>query len=630
VQLNQLSASNKTLQNMQNKQVLSVFGGLNTGLRIPEGEWNEEHGVSARNYPVLSTAKPGADTVYETARAAGMVAVHTTDGKSYIAVVTGNGVTFYGNGSLNNQHYNLGLTSASENDLTEQKQVVCFGAYILIWPDKKYINVNQVSDRGAMAFEGSAADSFTIEECREDGSSYTHRTVSATEPSNPVDGDAWIDTSTVSTDGFIVLKEYKATVGEWITVTQPYVKLVCSTNNKRLVEGDVVDISGIPAETTIKNRMQDGQYVVEKSVVAYTQTVTIQIIVVKGIYGSTSAISGDLSVKRSIPDMDYVTVCENRVWGCKYGVVNGENINEIYASKLGDFKNWYFYQGLSIDSYAASRGSDGPFTGAITYRGHPLFFKENYLEQVYVSSSGAHQIVTTSLQGIQSGCWRSAVIINDILYYKSRDGFYAYNGSTPRCISRKLGDLPLSWNNVCAGYEGDVLYVQHGTNVLAYDTQLNIWHRAISEGTYEIVSGFVNKDGELYASWRQVRVGPGPWATVWQLHKFNADTTSGAISWSIKSGVIGLDLAEQEYISRFVIRFATKGSMTLKIQYDAGGTWEDRGTIPAGDNEKIRTYVLNVSPRRCDTCRIWLYGTKKCDIYSITKYIERGSDAAYQ
>jgi hypothetical protein len=278
----------------------------------------------------------------------------------------------------------------------------------------------------------------------------------------------------------------------------------------------------------------------------------------------------------------------------------------------------------------ASRGSDGPFTGAVTYQGHPLFFKENFLEKVFVSAYGAHQIVTTSIRGIQQGCWRSAVIIDDVLYYKSRIGVFAYNGSVPRCVSKNLGDMPRSWSNVACGSEDDVLFLQDGTNVFTYDTERGIWHRAIKESRYELCGGFVNLNGDLYVGWREVHVGPGPFASEWYLHHFREEVTDATIDWTIKSGVIGLDLAEQEYLSRFVIRFATKGFLKLYIMYDDDGTWVSKGEVPAGSNSKIRTFVLNVSPRRCDNCRVMIVGNKKCDIYSIAKYIERGSDAAYQ
>ena len=61
----------------------------------------------------------------------------------------------------------------------------------------------------------------------------------------------------------------------------------------------------------------------------------------------------------------------------------------------------------STDSYAATRGSDGPFTGAADYLGSPLFFKEDCIERVYPSAAGAHQIVTVRCPGVRKGSGRS-------------------------------------------------------------------------------------------------------------------------------------------------------------------------------------------------------------------------------
>ena len=101
-------------------------------------------------------------------------------------------------------------------------------------------------------------------------------------------------------------------------------------------------------------------------------------IVVIGILDTTQTISNSITIERRMPSMDFVTESENRLWGCRYGTANnGEVVNEIYSSKLGDFKNWNCFMGLSTDSYVASCGTDGQFTGAITHLGYPLFFKEN-------------------------------------------------------------------------------------------------------------------------------------------------------------------------------------------------------------------------------------------------------------
>ena len=90
--------------------------------------------------------------------------------------------------------------------------------------------------------------------------------------------------------------------------------------------------------------------------------------------------------------------------GCKYGIVDGQAVNEIYACALGDFRNWNSFAGLSTDSYAAARGSDGPFTGAAACMGGVVFFKESCMERIYPAAGGGHQIVTVPCSGVRKRC----------------------------------------------------------------------------------------------------------------------------------------------------------------------------------------------------------------------------------
>ena len=142
-----------------------------------------------------------------------------------------------------------------------------------------------------------------------------------------------------------------------------------------------------------------------------------------------------------MPKMDFIVESNNRLWGCRYGVANnGKVVNEIYASKLGDFKNWNCYMGASTDSYAASVGTDGQFTGAVTHLGYPIFFKENCLHKVYGNYPANYQVQTTSCRGVQKGSEKSLAIVNEVLYYKSQNGICAYDGSLPNEISAEFGD----------------------------------------------------------------------------------------------------------------------------------------------------------------------------------------------
>ena len=199
-----------------------------------------------------------------------------------------------------------------------------------------------------------------------------------------------------------------------------------------------------------------------------------------------------------MPNMDFIVESGNRLWGCKYGVaVNGQIVNEIYASKLGDFKNWNSFAGISTDSYAASVGTDGQFTGAITHLGYPIFFKENCMHKVYGNYPANYQIQTTACRGVQRGCERSLAIVNEVLYYKARSGVCAYDGSLPMEISSALGDE--AYSNAVAGSLGNKYYIsmvdsKKQWSLFVYDTLKGMWHR--EDSTRAIV--FCNCRGDLY------------------------------------------------------------------------------------------------------------------------------------
>ena len=147
-----------------------------------------------------------------------------------------------------------------------------------------------------------------------------------------------------------------------------------------------------------------------------------------------------VTVMRLMPEMDFVVEQGNRLWGCKYGIVDGQAVNEIYACALGDFRNWNSFAGLSTDSYAAARGSDGPFTGAAACMGGVVFFKENCMERIYPAAGGGHQIVTVPCSGVRKGAERTVAVADGVVYYLGNDGVYAFDGSMPVCVSRALGD----------------------------------------------------------------------------------------------------------------------------------------------------------------------------------------------
>ena len=558
-------------------QMLDVFRGYNHGLKIREGEWHEEQNMTAEDFPVLSTRRPRR-VVRQLTAPAGLIT------KDAMAVIEGSNAVY------DDYTVDLGLTSDGP------KQLISMGAYLLIWPDKKYLNTQDLTDYGSMENTVAVDGTVSVTLCDRDGKSYGDYTISETAPANPSHGDMWMDTSNAEVP---VLKEFSADSGMWVTIPTTYLKITGAGIDSGFQQYDGVTIEGLTGGMEGVN----GSHVIYATGENY--------LVVVGIMRQRSlSQEGGLTVKRTVPDMDFVTECDNRVWGCKYGLVDGKPINEIYASKLGDFKNWNCFMGLSTDSFAAGRGSDGVFTGAITHLGHPLFFREDCIERVYPSSTGAHQIVTIAARGVQRGCWRSLAIVGETLFYKSRSDVCAFSGALPASVSEELGDEV--YDDARAGAAGSVYYISmrrsDGTrHLFTYDTAKRIWHR--EDDTCAMM--FTTTDGVLY----------------WIDEKDNslvcaAGMESENFPWQVTSGVIGYDLAENEYISRLLIRLDTTGIIQTEVRYDSG-PWLDRGKAMG---RGLGSVVIPVSPRRCDHLQIRISGKGQCKIYSIAKYIQRGSD----
>jgi hypothetical protein len=129
-------------------------------------------------------------------------------------------------------------------DLTPgDKQLVSMGAYIIVWPDKKYINTQDLTDFGSIdhAFEYEGEVSLTL--CRQDGDEYNleDAILGATAPEDPINGQLWIDTS----ESIHILNQYSEALGEWAQIATVYVKLSAPNIGKGFSAYDGVTISGL-------------------------------------------------------------------------------------------------------------------------------------------------------------------------------------------------------------------------------------------------------------------------------------------------------------------------------------------------------------------------------------------------
>lgn len=568
------------------RETVEEFRGYDRNLRIGAGEFYDMENLTSDYYPVLSPRK--ARGFYKKPEAPnGLIA------KEKLCYVNGSKFVF------GEESVELGL-SAGEDE--PAKTMVSMGAYVIILPDKKYVNTANLSDHGDIeaAYESTGTVTYTL--CTLEGTEISGVTASETAPASPENMQYWIDTSAKPH----ALKRYTTITKTWVIVATTYVKISATGIGDKFGVYDGVKLSGITAE---------GLEDLNGSAVIWGKDSNY--IIVVGLLDKQVTQTGAIQVKRGMPDMDFITESGNRLWGCRYGeAAGGENVNEIYACKLGDFKNWNCFLGTSTDSYAASCGTDGAFTGAVTHLGYPLFFKEDCVHKVYGTMPSNFQIQTTTLRGVQSGCGRSLAVVNETLFYKSRSGICAYDGSFPADVSEALGKAAYTDAVACAHGNKYYISMMDADGVWAlfvYDTAKGLWHK---EDALH-VSSFASFLGELYvvdAENKNILTLLG-----------SGESSEDSVEWMAETGDLGLDSPDSKYISQVSIRLRaeTQTQMKIYIRYDHDWEWLEMCNIlslPLG------TITVPIRPRRCDHMRLRIVGKGDAKIYSIVKTISQGSD----
>lgn len=581
------------------RQMVDAFKGYNHNLRIGDGEFFDMKNMTADHYPVLSPR--GKRGVYASpASPTGLIAKDAlcyVDGRYFV---------------INEHREDMGL-----ND--EPKQLISMGAYVIIMPDKKYINTQDHTDFGNIEafFPGVEGQTVTAsyEMCKIDGTAYTGAIKSASAPENPENMQLWIDQSSTPH----VLKQYSETNAVWVQIPSTYIKISAPNIAQSFKQYDAVKISGFPQESAQLAELDGVTFPLWE---AYHDPGdderaegTNDHIVIVGLLDEAVTYETKLRIERTMPIMDFVIESGNRLYGCHYGVAaNGEVVNEIYASKLGDFRNWNCYMSISTDSWVGGVGTDGQFTGAITHMGYPLFFKENCVHKVYGNYPANFQIQTTACRGVQKDCHKSLAIVNETLFYKSRSGVCAYDGSLPTEVSYALGNE--AYSEAVGGAHGNKYYISMKDvsgkhNLFVYDISKGMWHK---EDDLQ-ADCFCSCRGELYA------LSGGKIITM--LGSGTKDTED--VEWMVQTGEIGITSPDMKYISRLTLRMAMDigAEVTIYAQYDFSEEWESQCVLTSTN---LRSFSIPIRPKRCDYMKLRIEGRGNVKLYSITKTIEQGSD----
>lgn len=351
--------------------------------------------------------------------------------------------------------------------------------------------------------------------------------------------------------------------------------------------------------------------------------------------------AGSVTVSRLVPDMDYVCVNENRLWGCK-----GDT---IYASKLGDPLNFNVFDGLSTDSWAVDTGTPGDFTACFSYQGYPIFFKENCAFRVMGDTPSNFTLRKLEIPGVLRYSDRSLAAVGPSLYYLSNKGICSWDGGGyPSIISLPLG-IDREWLEARAGTDGVRYYIslyelikvseavsgaihQYSSRDYCYDCRFGTWHRLdISRGNGATgtdpkpyisvcMSCYAQKGDTLYfldSDKNNLLILEGLpeadyWA--WEGNNFDWTVTFADSTRAYKTALTGSEA--KKGVLRLLIRCRLAGTMKVWIAYD-GGDFEEALTLGGEDGLGKTTRVVPLILRRCDFWQMKLTGTKEAVIYSI-------------
>ncbi len=334
-----------------------------------------------------------------------------------------------------------------------------------------------------------------------------------------------------------------------------------------------------------------------------------------------------MTIERKAPEnVRFICSHMNRIW-CN----NGDN--EIMCCARGNPYVWYRYEGNSLDSWATTIGGDGSFTGCINY-GYPLFFKDNRMFRITGTRPANFGFDEYSMRGIKSGCHDSAVIVNDVLYYQSIDGIYAYAQSTPVCISDKIYKGSWQRGKACRFCDKYYISVAEGeeNKLYCYDTKSGIWQEESYNGAevkyiypgrylegyeeYMTVyteyddnnyTGFVMKTNDIYEYQKELPVS-------WSFE--TTDLLAGEIEHKyLKNLYINCRVYPEEY-----------NEININIQYDGDGEWRHLAEItPTKGESRCVWHCYPMASKRLENFKIGVTGVGKAVIYGIVLEFEKGA-----
>lgn len=601
------------------KQVIR-FGGINFGENFIDGELLDCSGLSSDRFPCISQRR-GRDIQSAYADPTALFAGEA------LAVV--DGTNFLYNGAIR------GAVTPGDKNFAR------INSKIVIFPDKKYYDIETGEfgslDASLFCAPGSAVfgtntitlniDKYFLAKEETDLLSEENAltdavTVYTTAAFNNTDGKFTMTTSTAKTyetlsandliskgdyeywevisaeaydDGDITYIRFKYDK-HYVDLDEENapVPIVYSELDKIFSVGDGIEITG--CTTTAGNNKS----AVIRGINAATRTLTFD----ASIFTACTEAAG-ITISRNVPDFECICEHNNRLWGAE-----GKS---IYASSLGDPKNFFVFDGISTDSWVQPVGSPGKFTGCARYSTAVIFFKENCFHKVLGNYPAEYSLYSYTSPGVQEGSEKSLVTINETLYFKGVNGVYSYSGNLPDLVSENFGTK--RFDGASAGTDGQRYYVSmrdKSTGVwsmFVLDTTNGFWLK--EDNTHAL--DFALLDGDLYYLDDDRNC----------IFKTGQDSTE-RIKWSATFCPFRENLFNKNRYSKlyFNLDLTDGGFVRVEVSVDGEPFYQEYVNF---DSSK-RSITVPVSTRRCNSFKVRISGEGPCTIRSLVREYFEGSE----
>lgn len=462
---------------------ISTFGGLNKNHRHDIGELTECLNTSSENYPVLCTSKaPSSERTFSnTALTAGYFnKLYTIE---YSGEESGNIYLCH-----NAAQTPIGEYSTAE-EVQKPRKLAFIKNQILAIPDNVIYNTNSDTAKPGCVSqsmsESLAQAKFEKESQTDDDMPMVYNTWY----SGYLSGNSIISFHKGYRPSSTTYQFYNFSLGEdFETGDIVTVKMTVKPIDEERDDAFKAYVKKMANGVTlkIKNLVKTTHSTPSGSITEYTEVEFEDGTLDHGGYNEVFVLN--ITVEKGIPN--FVDICSsgNRMWGV--------TADSIHASKLGNCSMWQdftadSYGVLPSSSFETGVESDGNFTAITSYNGNIIAFKEDCIYKIYGNEPREFTLSRKDFPGVCEGGADTLVNVSGTLYYRGKDGIYAYSGSVPRLISKNI----LTKDSVCTHASGDdrfyyVIAASEGKEgMYVYDTLCKVWHfRESCAGTVKLVN----------------------------------------------------------------------------------------------------------------------------------------------